>query len=166
MASDAMLSIRRATPDDSPVLSALVDELRAHLGDPLGAMSADVIRRDGFGPDPAFEVLLAERGGVAVGYALFHPTYEPAYAARGLYLADLCVSSAARGTGIGRALLAAVVGEARRRGLVYVGWLSSPANQTAQDFYDHLKPDVKVTTISRVILVDPSYGPLGPAPAA
>ena len=72
------------------------------------------VLRDGFGDNPEFEVILAEGGNGAVGYALYFDSYEPTYAARGLYLADLYVDQAFRRQGIGRALLAAVAAESRQ----------------------------------------------------
>ncbi len=72
------------------------------------------MRRDGFGPDAAFACRVGEADGQIAGYALVLPWYEPAAAARGLYLADLFVTSEARGRGLGRALVEAAAAEAMR----------------------------------------------------
>jgi GNAT superfamily N-acetyltransferase len=144
------IAVRAATVDDADAIARLFDGLRAHLGDPQGAMSADVIRRDGFGPQKEFDVMLAMRDGVPVGYALYYEAYEPAYAARGLYLADLFVAAEARGLGAGRALIDALAGEARRRSRMFVWWLSQPANETALGFYRALNLDVIAPTVSHV----------------
>src|SRR5262249_13863674 len=70
-----------------------------------------------------------------VGYALFHDAYEPAYAARGVYLCDLFVTAHARRHGIGRALVAAVAQDAERRGRSYVWWVSRPWSAEAHALY-------------------------------
>src|SRR3546814_16795315 len=65
---------------------------------------------------PEFVVLLAENEGGLLGYAMFYDAYEPSYAARGVYMADLYVRPAARRLGLGRRLTAAVADHRRRPG--------------------------------------------------
>lgn len=132
------LIIRPARLEDAALVADLVAELAAQQGDPTEHISAEAIRRDGFKPSPEFEVLLAESGGAVAGYALFHLSYEPCYAARGVYLCDLYVRPAARRKGIGRALAAAVAGRAKVLGRSYVWWVSKPWNDTAHAFYRSL----------------------------
>jgi GNAT superfamily N-acetyltransferase len=76
---------------------------------------------------------------VVVGYALFHDSYEPIYAARGVYLCDLFVEEAARRQGVGRALIAAVSRDAHRRGRTFAWWVSRTGNARAHAFYDGLR---------------------------
>ncbi len=45
----------------------------------------------GFGPAPAFSVLLAERGAELVGSIMFHDAYNSDVAARGVWVVDLFV---------------------------------------------------------------------------
>jgi ribosomal protein S18 acetylase RimI-like enzyme len=132
------LIIRPAEPEDAEAIARLGDGLNRHEGRPGGLLTAETIRRDGFGPEPAFEVLLAEWEGQAVGYALFHAAYEASYAARGIYLVDLYVDARARRRGIGRRLLARLAAEARARGLSYLWWASRPSNAEANAFYRKL----------------------------
>ena len=130
--------IRPATIEDAPALALLVAALRAHQGDPIGHLNEAALRRDGFGEDPEFAILVAERERRPVGYALFTESYEPAFAARGLYLADLYVRPEARRSGAGRALVGAVAAEARRRERRFVWWTSLAANAEAHVFYASL----------------------------
>jgi ribosomal protein S18 acetylase RimI-like enzyme len=132
------LFIRPARLEDAVLVAALVTELAEQQGDPTEHISIDAFKRDAFRPAPEFEALLAETGGSVVGYALFHLSYEPSYAARGVYLCDLYVRPPARRQGIGRALAAAVAGRAKALGRTYVWWVSKPRNETALAFYRSL----------------------------
>ncbi|MFP3427258.1 GNAT family N-acetyltransferase, partial [Pseudoalteromonas sp. SIMBA_162] len=58
-----------------------------------------------FGERPAAEALVAELDGAIVAYALFFHNYSTFVGRRGLYLEDLYVQPAQRGTGLGTALL-------------------------------------------------------------
>jgi GNAT superfamily N-acetyltransferase len=55
-----------------------------------------------------------------------------------VYLEDLFVSSAARGTGAGRALIEHVHQWAEAAGATKVYWLTADSNKTAQQLYDRL----------------------------
>lgn len=146
----ADVSIRSALPGDSDAIAVLADELRRHLGDPVGNLTAEQVVEDGFGDAPEFRILVAERGSRIVAYALCLDTYEPAYAARGLYLADLCVAESERRRGIGRAMLEAVAEMAGQRGRTFVWWLCNPKNQSALEFYCKLAPDIVVPSMVHV----------------
>ena len=52
------------------------------------------------------------------------------------YLQDLFVAEAARGTGVGRALIDTVDAAARRRGCSRIYWLTYETNAKAQSLYD------------------------------
>jgi GNAT superfamily N-acetyltransferase len=54
------------------------------------------------------------------------------------YLQDLFVAEEARGRGLGRALIEAVYGEARKAGASRVYWLTHESNATARALYDTL----------------------------
>ena len=68
----APFRIRHATPADGERVAAMCAALTVE--EAVGGVSrftAEVFRRDGFGPRPAFACLIAEVGGQAVGYALY-----------------------------------------------------------------------------------------------
>lgn len=129
------MTIRPAVQADADALAVLAAEFHLAHGDPTGHLTAEAIRRDGFGASPEFTVLLAEDGRGLLGYALFYDAYEPSYAARGVYLADLYVRPAARRIGLGRRLIAAVADHGRRRGRRYVWWVARAENAPAHAFY-------------------------------
>jgi ribosomal protein S18 acetylase RimI-like enzyme len=49
---------------------------------------------------------------------------------------DLFVEPAARGQGVGRALIEASAGVARERGALHLEWSTRPDNEVAQHLYD------------------------------
>ena len=112
------ISIRPATPADLPLIAALIREL-ADYERLAGAVRFDeaVLGDHLFGPRPAAEVVIAEVSGVAQGFALFFHTFSTFEGKPGLYLEDLFVRPAARGLGLGKALLAALAATAMGRGL-------------------------------------------------
>jgi GNAT superfamily N-acetyltransferase len=82
--------------------------------------------------------LVAESNGELLGLAhyLFHRTTTAI--APLCYLNDLFTAEAARGKGVGRALIEAVYREARRAGAARVYWLTHETNATAQALYDRV----------------------------
>jgi hypothetical protein len=81
MRTNDALIIRNATFDDAHAIGCMVDEFRSYL-QALGDVHACVnfgseqYGRDGFGPSPAFQGLLAERDGQALAYALYAFDYS------------------------------------------------------------------------------------------
>lgn len=90
------------------------------------------------GADHEYRGLIAEQGGVAVGLAhyLFHRTcWEMSDTC---YLQDLFAIPAARGMGIGRALIEGVYAAADAHGAANVYWMTAADNATAQRLYDRI----------------------------
>ena len=132
----APFRIRLATPADGERVAAMCAALTAE--EAVGGVSrftAEVFRRDGFGPRPAFACLIAETAGRAVGYALYCDDYDTDHLCRSIHLADLYVETAARGRGIGRALMAAVARAGRESGAHLMMWNVLKTNLPARRFY-------------------------------
>ncbi len=132
------LSIRPAVVDDAVAISRLANALSRHEGLGDEVFSAARVREDGFGASPAFSVIIAERDGEAVGYALYQPFYNTDLACRGLWLSDIFVVEEARGRRIGRKLLAAVARRAVDWGACSLWWGVRSANVRARTFYAEL----------------------------
>lgn len=111
-------TIRWARPEDAETIIGFVRDLAVfeHESPDRVHLTPEAILRDGFGPRPVFECLIAEHDGEPVGFALFFPNYSTWEGAPGLYLEDLYVAESARRTGAGRALIAALARTAHERG--------------------------------------------------
>lgn len=132
----AALKIRPAQPSDATVLHELVCELAVYEREPAAveATPEDFLQA-GFGEHPAFEALIAEWEGAAVGMALFFPVFSTWKGKQSVHLEDLFVRRTYRGKGIGRALFAAVARIAVDRGAPRYEWQVLDWNQPAIDFY-------------------------------
>ena len=128
--------VRAATAADIPVLLEMFGELAEyeHLEHLLQATEQ---RLDDalFGERPAASALIAERGALVAGYAVFFPTFSSFLAIQGVWLEDLFVRPAHRGAGIGRALLAAVAAHVRASGGERLEWSALDWNELALGFY-------------------------------
>ena len=128
--------IRPATRADVPLILAFIRDLAEYERLPHEVVATEAALDETlFGDRPAAEVRIATLGGEAVGFALFFHTYSTFLARRGLYLEDLFVRPAARGRGVGRALLAALARLAVERGCGRLEWSVLDWNASAIGFY-------------------------------
>jgi GNAT superfamily N-acetyltransferase len=133
------MALRRATRADVPEILRLIRALAEYekLSHEVVATEA-ALAQTLFGERPAAEVLLAEEGGRAVGFALFFHNYSTFLGKPGIYLEDLFVDPAQRGQGTGKALLKAVAKLAVERGCGRFEWAVLDWNAPAIGFYQSL----------------------------
>lgn len=131
--------IRPAGRADVPELLRLIRELAVYeklehqaVGTPPQLEAAL------FGPRPACEALMADAGGRTVGFALFFTTFSTFLCKPGLYLEDLFVEPAHRGSGIGKALLARLAALTVERGGGRFEWRVLDWNEPSIRFYESL----------------------------
>jgi GNAT superfamily N-acetyltransferase len=147
------VSTRPATEADVPVLLQLIRELADYekLTDEVVA-TEDSLRHTLFGPSKYAEALIGSIDGVPAGMAIFFHNYSTFLARPGLYLEDLYVQPAARGCGLGKALITAVARVAHERGCGRYDWTVLDWNQPAIDFYHRLgaetKPDWRIMRVT------------------
>jgi GNAT superfamily N-acetyltransferase len=133
------LAIRPATPADLPLIADLIRALadyeklahevrfdEAKLGEKL------------FGPRPYAEVVIGEIDGVPQGFALFFHNFSTFEGRPGLYLEDLFVRPEARGSGLGKALLAHLAGLCIERDCARLEWSVLDWNAPSIGFYKSL----------------------------
>jgi GNAT superfamily N-acetyltransferase len=99
---------------------------------------AETLRRSLFGGRRVAEVVLAERGGAPVGFALFFHNFSTFLGRPGIYIEDLYVAPAHRRQGIGRGLLSFIARQAEARGCGRLEWSVLDWNEAAISFYKKL----------------------------
>ena len=87
-------------------------------------------------PDGAGVQLLAREDGGAAGFATIFWSYSTLSATAIGIMNDLFVAPAARGRGIGAALIRACEAECAARGVPILEWQTAPSNARAQSVYD------------------------------
>jgi GNAT superfamily N-acetyltransferase len=128
-----------AVEGDVPLILRFIQDLAVYekLSDKCFATEGK-LRETLFTDPPAAEVLIARIDGEPVGFALFYHNYSTFLARRGLYLEDLFVNPAARGKGIGRALLSALARIAVDRDCGRLEWAVLDWNELAIGFYRNI----------------------------
>ncbi len=128
--------IRPATPADIATILGLVRELAAFEREPDAVVATEADLAEAlFGDRPAAEAVIAEDGGAPLGFALFFHNFSTWTGKRGLYLEDLYVTPAARGRGVGTALLRHLAAVALERGCGRFEWSVLDWNADAIAFY-------------------------------
>lgn len=161
-------TIRFATAADLPEIAALIHELAAYEK-LAGEVRFDpaVLAQNLFGERRYAEVLMAESDGVVQGFALFFHNFSTFEGRPGLYLEDLFVRPAARGSGIGKALLERLAMLAVERGCARFEWWVLDWNEPAIGFYQsigaRLMDEWTVMRVDGVALAQLAAGPGGRA---
>jgi GNAT superfamily N-acetyltransferase len=134
--------IRPVRVDDAEAVGAMAQELNTAmraLGDKNeGRFDAACFRRDGFGDRPAFKGLIAEEDGEPQGYLLYNEIYDTDLAQPALFVIDLYIRPAARGQGLGRALMNEAERLCRAAGGGALLWGVLHQNAAAMAFYETL----------------------------
>ena len=139
-----MYSVRRGVKDDVPGVLELIKEL-AEYEKAAHKVEATVqqMEGDGFGPKPLFEFFVAaeDSTGKLVGLALYFYSYST-WKGRALYLEDLVVTKACRGTGLGKRLFDQIMQQAQESGSKRVVWQVLDWNAPAIGFYEMLGAEI------------------------
>ena len=115
-----------------PLWRAYLDFYRAQWSDEVAEATFARI----FDPLEPVHALVAERGGELVGFTHYLFQRSTWLLNSQIYLQDLYVGEAARGGGVGRALIAAVVEAAKETGAARVFWMTHETNAVARSLYD------------------------------
>ncbi|MDG6104817.1 GNAT family N-acetyltransferase [Dactylosporangium aurantiacum] len=132
------VEIHPATDEDVPAIVAMVYELaefekaveECHL-------TPEQLRAALFNPAPSVFCHVARVDGETVGMALWFRTFSTWEGVHGVYLEDLYVRPAARGTGAGKALVAALARICVESGYPRLEWAVLDWNP-ARGFYESL----------------------------
>jgi GNAT superfamily N-acetyltransferase len=134
-----MIAIRKADAADVPLIIEMSRELAEFEREleQVDATAEDLLR-DGFGTNPRFYPLIAERDGQPAGYALYFFTYSTWAGRPSLFVEDLFVRAELRGKGVGKALLRHMAAVARDQNCYGMRWEVLNWNASAVDFYRSL----------------------------
>lgn len=133
--------VRPAEPADVPVLLELVHELAAYEREPDAVEATEpMLAAALFGPAPVASCHVAlDPDGAVVGFAVWYVTFSTWKGLPGLWLEDLFVRPAARGTGRGKALLQTLARVCVDRGYGRFEWWVLDWNAPAIGFYRSLR---------------------------
>jgi GNAT superfamily N-acetyltransferase len=133
------LTIRSATAADLPLIAELIRALADY------EKLAHEVRFDEallgsklFSPRPYAEVIIGEIDGDPQGFALFFHNFSTFEGKPGVYLEDLFVRPAARGSGLGKALLSCLAAIAVERDCARLEWSVLDWNEPSIGFYKAL----------------------------
>lgn len=133
------IHLRPASPHDIPLILSLIRELAEYEREPDAAVATEpLLHQHLFGEHPCAECLIAELNGDSQGFALFFHNFSTWRGRPGLYLEDLFVRPAARGSGLGRAMLVHLARLAVSRGCARMEWAVLDWNEPAIGFYRSL----------------------------
>ena len=126
---------RPAVPGDEELILTFIRALAdyEHMSDQVVA-TPELLREWIFEKKKA-EVIFAETGGKAVGFALFFHNFSTFLGRAGVYLEDLFVLPEERGKGCGKALLKELARITLERGCGRLEWACLDWNRPSIDFY-------------------------------
>ncbi len=150
-------TLRPATPADCAAIVGLIRELAVFEKlEHLVVVTPESLQPQLFGPRPAAEAVVGEVDGQVVAFALFFTNFSTFLGQPGLYLEDLYVQPAHRGTGLGKALLGHLGALAVERGCGRFEWSVLDWNANAIRFYERMGatvlPDWRICRVTGAAL--------------
>lgn len=136
MAADGVL-IRDAVAEDAALILRFIRELAIYEKAESSVQTDEAGIRDSlFAAGAKARALICEAGGQPIGYAVYFYNYSTWLGRNGIYLEDLYVSPASRGSGAGKALLQYIARQAVAEGCGRFEWSVLDWNTPAIDFYE------------------------------
>jgi GNAT superfamily N-acetyltransferase len=135
------MKIRSARPADQADWRDLWQEFLAFYDMKLDTQITDFTWKRLMARGGKMRARLAVDGDRILGFAIYQ--HHPSTWVMGddCYLEDLYVTSAARGQGVGRALINDLIYIARSKGWQRLYWNTDISNETARRLYDSITPD-------------------------
>ena len=133
-----MIHVRSIEPTDLAQWLPLWDGYNSFYQRALSAEITEHTWSRFFDPAEPVHAMVAERAGVLVGLTHYVFHRSTIMITPTCYLQDLFTASAARGSGIGRALIEAVYDRARTAGGQRVYWQTHETNAVAMRLYDQV----------------------------
>lgn len=96
------------------------------------------VARELLGKAAAMRVVVAHAEGEVIGLLCYYPGYDVESASHGNHLADIVVTGAWRGQGVGSLLMKDVARRTRGEGGEWLSWTVLKVNRRAAKFYERL----------------------------
>mgnify|MGYP003615019379 FL=1 len=134
-----MFTIRKATPEDTPIIFDLIKKLAVYekLENEV-VTSVEELREQIFEKKFA-HVIIGEENGIPAGFALYFYNFSTFVGKPGLYLEDLYIEPEHRGKGYGKTLLIELTKIAKAENCGRMEWSVLNWNTSAIDFYKSLQ---------------------------
>lgn len=128
-------TIRKAIKQDAPEILGLIQHLADFEKEPDAVVvTVEDIQRDGFGENPLFQTIVAEKNNEVVGMALYYYRFST-WKGKTMHLEDLIIFEHMRKQNIGTALYDAFLKEAYKEKVRRAEWVVLDWNTPARDFY-------------------------------
>ena len=133
----ADIELRPAQPKDVPSIVEMIKGMAKYekLEDQL-EIDSERLLNCLFEENPIPKAIVATLDGTTVGYAIYFFNFSTFLGKKGVYLEDLYVDRAYRGTGIGNRLFMKVAEVARDENCGRMEWTALDWNEPALEFYD------------------------------
>lgn len=134
-----MIRIEEATEEDVPLILTFIRGLAEYeRGLDRVTATEDTLRATLFGPKPCAEAVIAYEADAPVAFTVYFFSYSSFFGRPNLYLEDIFVRPASRGSGVGRELFTFLARRARERGCGRMEWSVLNWNAPAIAFYEKL----------------------------
>lgn len=131
--------IREANRKDSPLILRFIKDLARYEKAEHEVLATEFsIEKSIFGNDSSTKVIICEKNGEPIGFAVYFFNYSTWLGKNGLYLEDLYVSHAQRGSGAGKMLLKYLAQVALENDCGRFEWSVLDWNEPAIKFYESL----------------------------
>ena len=133
------IKIFKAKKKDSKAIISLINELaRFEKLDPPDDRAKKRLKKDAFGKNPRFNILIVMKDKSIIAYAFYFYTYSSFLARKTLYLEDIFISGNYRNEGIGKALMNELIKIAKKNKCGRMEWCVLDWNTNAINFYEKL----------------------------
>ena len=133
-----MFQIRKAVPNDTPVIFDLIKKLAVYEKLENDVITSVEELQENIFTNNFAKVLMAEEDGKPVGFALYFYNFSTFVGKPGIYLEDLFVEPEYRGKGYGKALLIALAKIAKEEDCGRFEWSVLDWNTPSIEFYKAL----------------------------
>ncbi len=133
--------IRKGQEQDLPAVLELIKELAAYENAPHEVENTvEMMREHGFGPNPIYNFLVAEKNKTVIGAAIYFTKYST-WKGKKFFLEDLIVTESERGQKVGKALFEKCLEMTREGGYHSLVWQVLAWNKPAINFYKKYNTD-------------------------